>query len=187
MGRPLVSVCSEAAGLLSILKKVEVCYDQQLMIFTDCLNEDKTNLAWFRWRGYVVVHFDLIFPLIQKLRRWSKRVVFIKSKSHACCFLHEMADKRAETGRMSDADPVFLWSKKYGPYNFELKPYCRFKWQKTILMILSAVMKLPIKTSYRDAILFVLSYYEHSTLQYCVQYCVHSCNGDVVHNIIASC
>ena len=57
-----------------------------------------------------VVHFDVIFPLIQKLRGRSKKVVLIKVKSHASCFLNKRADERDEKGRQSDKTLPFLHS-----------------------------------------------------------------------------
>ena len=67
-----------------------------------------------------VVHFDVIFPLIQKLRLWSKKVILITVKSHAGCFLNEMADERAEEGRLSDA-PIFPGPNKYGSLQLRIE------------------------------------------------------------------
>ena len=131
----MASLRSEIAGILCILQevsKVEARYNGhvQLMIFTDCLvlllmlsNSRHSNF----WPDPGdVVHFDVpvIFPLIQKLRGWSKNVFLIKVKSNAgChqCVLHEIVDERAEKGRLSDAAPKFPGPKKYGSFQLRIK------------------------------------------------------------------
>ena len=68
-------------------------------MFTDCLVLLLILSNWghsYFWPDPGdVVHFDMIFPLIQKLRGWSKKIIFIKVKSHAGCFFNKMADERA--------------------------------------------------------------------------------------------
>ena len=61
-----------------------------------------------------MVHFEVIFPLIKKLRGWSQKVTLIKVKSHAGCFLNEMAGERAEKDRLSEAVPIYHGPNKYG-------------------------------------------------------------------------
>ena len=82
----------------------------QLMIFTDYL---VLLLILYDWgHSYFwpdpgdMVHLDVIFLLIQKLRSWSKKVTLIKVNSHPGCFLNEMADERAEKGRLSNVAPM---------------------------------------------------------------------------------
>ena len=83
----------------------------QLIMFTDCLVLLLILSNWghsYFWPDPGdVVHFDMIFPLIQKLRGWSKKIIFIKVKSHAGCFFNKMADERAKKGRLSNAAPIF--------------------------------------------------------------------------------
>ena len=88
------------------------------MIFTDCLVlllilSDWGHSNFWPCLGEVV-HFDVIFSLIQKVTEWSKKVIFIKLKSHAGCFLSEMADERAEKAHRSHAVPIFPGPNKYG-------------------------------------------------------------------------
>ena len=95
------------------------------MIFTDCLVLLLMLSNWGHSNFWPdpgdVVHFDVISPLIQKLRGWSTNVILIKVKSHAGCFLNEMADKRAEKGRLSDAAPIFPGLNKYGSFQLRIK------------------------------------------------------------------
>ena len=95
------------------------------MIFTDCLVLLLILSNWGHSDFWPdpgdVVHFDVIFPLIQKLRGWSKKVILIKVKSHAGCFLNEMADERAEKGRLSDAASIFPGPNKYGSLQLRIK------------------------------------------------------------------
>ena len=70
----------------SSLQKVEARYNRnvQLMIFTDCLVLLLILSNWGHSDFWPdpgdVVHFDVIFSLIQKLRGWSKKVILIKVK-----------------------------------------------------------------------------------------------------------
>ena len=73
-GVPVVSLRSEAAGLLSILQKAKERHNGrlQLMIFTECLVLLLILLKLghsYLWSvpGDGLVHFDLIFSLIQSL------------------------------------------------------------------------------------------------------------------------
>ena len=92
----------------------------QLMIFIDCLALLMILSKWGQSDFWPdpgdVVHFDVIFPLIKKLRGWSQKVTLIKVKSHAGCFLNEMADERAEKGRLSEAVPIYQGLNKYGAF-----------------------------------------------------------------------
>ena len=57
------------------------------MIFTDCLVLLLMLSSWRHSNFWPdsgdVVHFDVIFPLIQKLRGWSNKVILIKVKIYA--------------------------------------------------------------------------------------------------------
>ena len=48
-------------------------------------------------------------------------------KSHAGCFLNEMADERAEKGRLSDAAPIFPGPNKYGSLQLRIKASFRVR------------------------------------------------------------
>ena len=71
---PVAPLHSEAVGILSILQKVEAHYigHVQLMLFTDCLVLlpifSKVGQSDFLPDPGDMVHFDVIFPVIQKLR-----------------------------------------------------------------------------------------------------------------------
>ena len=72
VGGPLASLRSEPVGIFSILQNVDACYNGhvQLMIFTDCLVFLLILSNWGHSDFWPdpgdVVHFDVIFPLIQK-------------------------------------------------------------------------------------------------------------------------
>ena len=106
----LRSLHSEAAALLSILAKVGEHI--QLIIFTDCL---VILLILSKW-GHIKFLTQVTWPSRQfffdpKTSRTVKEVILIKVKSHAGCL---MADECAETGYLSDADPICCGPKKYG-------------------------------------------------------------------------
>ena len=115
VGGPVASLPSEGVGLLSILQKVEEHYKGhvQLMIFIDCLALLTILSKWgqsdFGPDPGDVVHFDVIFPLIKKLRGWSQKVTLIKVKSHAGCFLNEMADEHAKKGCSNIPGAEQIW------------------------------------------------------------------------------
>ena len=131
VGGPVASLRAEAIGLFSILQNVEEHFNRhvQIMIFTDCLVLLLILSQWGNsdfWPDPCdVVHFDVIFPLINKLRKWTKKVILVKVKSHAGCFLNELADERAERGRLSDADPIFPGPTKYGSLQLRIQTSLR--------------------------------------------------------------
>ena len=86
---------TEAVGLLLILQKMDARYSGhvQLMILTDSLV--LLLILSMGTKGFWpdpgdVVHFDVIFSLIQELQGRSEKVILIKVRSHAGCSLNEM-------------------------------------------------------------------------------------------------
>jgi hypothetical protein len=71
-----------------------------LLIFVDCLVVLDIIRKWgrsdFHPSPKEVVHFTVIYPLLQELRQWLGRVTLIKVKSHTGCLLNERADELAE-------------------------------------------------------------------------------------------
>ena len=61
-----------------------------------------------------LIHFDVVFPLLQEIRQWTKPLRPVKVKSHTGCQLNEMADDLADHGCASDEEPVFPGPQKYG-------------------------------------------------------------------------
>ena len=182
VGGPEASLRSEAAGIFSILQKVEALYNGhvQLMIFNDCL----VLLLILAWPGDVV-HFDVIFPLIQKLRGWSKKVILIKVKSHAGFFLNEMADERAEKGRLSDAAPIFPGANKYG--SLQLRITASFRAQVAEDKLPLPRDKAPNKQILRQAIsMNLLRALKLRNTVFTREVLVQQ-HGAVVRNVIASC
>ena len=95
------------------------------MFFTDCLVLLLILFSWGHSNFWPdpgdVVHFDVIFPLIQKLRGCSKKVILIKVKSHVGCFLNKMADELVEKDSLSYAAPIFPGPNKYGSLQLCIK------------------------------------------------------------------
>ena len=137
------------------------------MIFTDCLALLMILSKWGQSDFWPdpgdVVHFDVIFSLIEKLRGWSQKVTPIKMKSHAGCFLNEMADERAEKGSLSEAVPIYPGSNKYGAFQLRIKASLRAQVAEDRLTSPSPVMKSPINRSY--ARLLVQTSYELSNYE----------------------
>lgn len=119
VGGPLSSLRAEAAALHGVLELVSG--DEPLLIFTDCL---VLLTVLYRW-GQVdywpdpeeLLHFDIIEPCIQLLRRRAAKTHLVKVKSHSGLLLNERADALAEQGRDSEElrwpgprkrDPLFL-------------------------------------------------------------------------------
>ena len=110
-----------------------------------------------------MVHFEVIFPLIKKLRGWSQKVTLIKVKSHAGCFFNEMADERAEKGRLSEAVQIYQGPNKYGTFQLCIKASLRAQVAEDKLTAPSPVMKPPISRSCARLLrLLVLTSYKHS-------------------------
>ena len=63
--------------------------------------------------------------MIKKLRSWSEKLIHVKVKRDAGCFLNELADERAERGRLSDADPICPGPSKYGSLQLHIKTSLR--------------------------------------------------------------
>ncbi len=105
VGGPLASARAEAAGLLQLLRDVRQRYSNQdhLLIFVDCLVVLDIIWKWGRNPSpKEVVHFAVIYPLLQELRQWLGRVTLVKVKSHTGCLLNQRADELAELGRQAE-------------------------------------------------------------------------------------
>ena len=61
-----------------------------------------------------IIHFDVIFPLLQELHQWNALLKLVKVKSHAGRQRNEMADELADQGCASDEEPVLPGQQKYG-------------------------------------------------------------------------
>ena len=58
----------------------------------------KWGKASFNPRPNDILHFDVIFPLLNVLRQWQYPVRLVKVKSHTGCLMNERADEQAELG-----------------------------------------------------------------------------------------
>ena len=93
-----------------------------------------------------VVHFEMSFPLIQKLWEWSEKKILIKVKSLSGAF-----SQCYGWWACWDESTVFCWSNvpwpnKYCPLQLCIEPSKRLKWQKINLTWIfpSLLKKLPI-------------------------------------------
>jgi ribonuclease HI len=119
VGGPLASARAEAASLLQLLRDVRQLYSNQvhLLIFVDCLVVLDIIRKWgrsdFHPSPKEVVHFAIIYPLLQELRQWLGRVTLVKVKSHTGCLLNECADELAELGRQAENPEICPGPPKY--------------------------------------------------------------------------
>jgi hypothetical protein len=98
-------------------------------IFIDCLALLMILKKWGRsdfWPDpREVIHFDVIFPLLQELRQWTQQLKLVKVKSHSGCQLNEMADELADIGRASKDEPICPGPQKYGSLLLRIQPSVR--------------------------------------------------------------
>ncbi len=75
-----------------------------LLIFVDCLVIldiiRKCGHSDFHPIPREIVHFAVIYPLLQELRKWIGKVTLVKVKSRTSCLLNERADELAELGHL---------------------------------------------------------------------------------------
>ena len=72
-----------------------------------------------------VVHFDIIFLLLDELRRWLGTLRLVKVKSHTGCLLNERADECAERGCSSETPEICPGPRKYGSVWLGVRPHVR--------------------------------------------------------------
>ena len=122
VGGPLASVRAEAASLLKLFRDVAVSHDRHtpILIFVDCLVLLNILSKWGRHDFHPspkeVVHFDIIFPLLEELRQWRGKITLMKIKSHAGCLMNERADEQAEDGRTADHPELCPGPRKLGSF-----------------------------------------------------------------------
>ncbi len=61
-----------------------------------------------------IIHFTVIYPLIEELRQWTGNITLLKVKSHTGCLLNERADELAERGRTAEGPEICPGPQKYG-------------------------------------------------------------------------
>ncbi len=113
---PLASLRAEAVGLLHLLRKAKVLFSGAVsrLIFIDFLAVlmilkmlGRSNF----WRE--VIHFDVIFPLLQELRHWTQQLTLVNVRKHSGCQLNEIADKLADISCASEGETICPGPQKY--------------------------------------------------------------------------
>ena len=131
VGGPLASTRAEAASLLQLLGDVRQRYNHRahLLIFVDCLVVLDILRKWGRGDFHPgpkeIVHFAVIRPLLDELRKWDGSVTLVKVKSHTGCLLNERADEQAELGRSDDGPEICPGPQKYGSFWLRVRPAVR--------------------------------------------------------------
>ncbi len=89
-----------------------------ILIFVDCLVLHYVLSTWGRHDFHPspkeVVHFDIIFPLLEEFWQWRCKITRMKIKSHAGCLMNERADEQAEDGRTADHPELCPGPQKLG-------------------------------------------------------------------------
>jgi ribonuclease HI len=117
-GGPLSTLRAEGASLLQLLLDLSNELSTSLLVFVDCLVLLDILQRWgqvsFPPHPADVVHFDVIFPLLNELRRWTGLVRLVKVKSHMGCLLNERADEWAERGFHVELPEICPCPQTYG-------------------------------------------------------------------------
>ena len=71
------------------------------------------------------MHFDVICPLLIKLRQWTGNISLVKVKSHTGCLMNERADELAELGRVEEEPVLCPGPQKYGSFWLKIRPSTR--------------------------------------------------------------
>ena len=87
--------------LLDVRQRYGSCV--HLLIFVECLVIFDIIRKWGRSDFHPsprdIVHFAVIYPLLQALRKWIGKVTLVKVKSHTGCLLNERADAKSAARR----------------------------------------------------------------------------------------
>ncbi len=89
---PLSTLRAEAASLRQLL--IDFCGRSSTPLLLSCAARPPAAMGTSELPSATdVVHFDVIFPLLDELRRWSGPILLVKVKSHTGCLLNERADE----------------------------------------------------------------------------------------------
>lgn len=128
VGGPLSTLRAEAASLLQLLIDLRGKLSTPLLVFVDSLVLLDILQSWGRATFHPhptdVVHFDVIFPLLDELRKRDGPVLLVKVKSHTGCLLNERADECAEYGYNADSE-ICPGPRKYGSVWLGIRPHVR--------------------------------------------------------------
>jgi hypothetical protein len=111
---PLSTLRAEDASLLQLLLDLSNELSTPLLVFVDYLELLDILQRWrqvsFHPHPADVVHFDVIFPLLNELRRRTGLVRLVKVKSHTGCLLNEWAER----GFHAEPPKICPGPQKYG-------------------------------------------------------------------------
>ncbi len=115
VGGPLSTLRAEAAGLLQLLTRLSRIQQAPLLVFIDSLVlldilQKWGNTSFNPWPNDIL-HFDVIFPLLNILRQWQYPVRLVKVKSHTGRLMNE------STGRIGphcNSSGALFAPQKYG-------------------------------------------------------------------------
>ena len=129
VGGPLSTLRAEGASLLRLLLDLRDGSSTPLLVFVDCLVLLDILQRWgqvsFHPHPADVVHFDVIFPLLDELRQRTGPVRLVKVKSHTGCLLNERADEWAERGFHAEPPEICPGPRKYGSVWLGIRPHVR--------------------------------------------------------------
>ena len=129
VGGPLSTLRAEGASLLQLLLDLSKESSTPLLVFVDCLVLLDILQRWgqvsFHPHPDDIVHFDVIFPLLNELRRRTGPVRLVKVKSHTGCLLNERADEWAERGFLAEPPEICPGPRKYGSVWLGVRPHVR--------------------------------------------------------------
>ena len=129
VGGGLSTLRAEAASLLQLLLDLRGRPPTPLLVFIDCLVLlvilQRWGQASFHPQPSDVVHFDIIFPLLDELRRWLGPLRLVKVKSHTGCLLNERADEYAEHGCREETPEICPGPRKLGSVWLGVRPHVR--------------------------------------------------------------
>jgi hypothetical protein len=72
-----------------------------------------------------VVHFAVIYPLLQELRQWLGKVTLVKVKSHTGLHLNERVDELAELGLQAENPEIYPGPQKNCYFWLRIRPIVR--------------------------------------------------------------
>jgi hypothetical protein len=80
---------------------IDIC---RLLVILDILR--KWGSSEFHPDPKEIIHFTVIYPLIEELRQWTGNITLLKVKRHTGGLLNERADEQAERGHTAEGPEI---------------------------------------------------------------------------------